>query len=346
MKSLPRTILFTAVSLLISCAVILVLLELTLRIFTHPDVTPGYARTHATRRYDLRPYFRGRTYSAYFKINSLGLRDYERPIRGDACRIAVFGDSVAFGNGVATEKTFPKVMEAKLNERYSGNPPVEVFNFGIPSYNTVQEYRYMVESYDTFKPAVIIVEFSAQNDTKKVELPQPGCRAGRVPPFAKDMLRNLYSYNFLAEKFYRLQYKIRTRHYSDAYQERFHYDNIQYQDDYEGWVECKKAFRSISDFCAEKGITLVFAISANAFKISPTPEDDILYPIVKKVKAALKEAGVKHILVLDDAVRGYAGKERLLWVTPTDGHFNETGHDLAGKYIYQYIIDNGIITRK
>jgi lysophospholipase L1-like esterase len=72
--------------------------------------------------------------------NSHGFRDREftvRPAPGMK-RVAVIGDSVAMGAGVAVSESFPSVLNRMFVE---AGEPVEVYNFGVTGYNTEQEFR-------------------------------------------------------------------------------------------------------------------------------------------------------------------------------------------------------------
>ena len=50
-------------------------------------------------------------YNVTLKINSYGLRDYERPIYEDARKIIVLGDSMTYGQGVEVNETYPKYIK-------------------------------------------------------------------------------------------------------------------------------------------------------------------------------------------------------------------------------------------
>ncbi len=346
MKKILKNIIFLGITLLVFGIVILFGLEMYLRIFTNPPMTPGHLCTNSQRRYALKPFFRGKTYSAEFRINSLGLRGYERPISSSAYRIAVFGDSITFGVGVDITKVFPELIQNKLNMYYSGKPEIQVLNFGVPSYNTVQEYRYMAESYSNFKPHMVIVQFSTQNDTIMLTDLNSNVNRYRVVRYIKDVLRNLYSYRFLVSRFYGLRFSQLSRNYTTPYKARSSIDSFYHQDNYPGWIEARGAFFNIKRFCTNHDITLIFIIFANNFKVSPVPEEDLMYPIIKKVIATLKKAGIEHTIVIDDAFREYAGKERLLWVTPTDSHFSELAHELTADKISEYIYKHNLIIKK
>lgn len=345
MKKLIRNILILMASLSISAVIAFTLLETYLRVSGgRLSMTPGYVITHPERRYTLKPFFRGRTYSAEVRMNSSGLRDYERPVLDGAYRIAVFGDSITFGIGVRAEETFPKIIEKMLNGDPGGaGTAVQVFNFGVPSYNTVHEYRYMRESFDAFRPRMVILEFTAQNDTAQAADECAGINRYRMVRWLKDVLRNLYSYDFLASRFYDLLYERSAKQHNDRYKARLSHDELYYQDDYEGWIEAKKTFAQIKQFCDSKNIVLVFAVFANNIALAPRPEADLMYPVVKKSVAAMRNAGIENIVVLDDAFRKYAGKEKLLWVTPADSHFSCLAHRLAAEEIVKYVYKKGLI---
>src|SRR3954452_10871817 len=73
-----------------------------------------------------------------FQTNSKGLRDrefsYER-VPGKL-RIAMLGDSLTVGWGVAVEDTFSKRIEALYR---AAGTDVEAINFGVGNYNSIQE---------------------------------------------------------------------------------------------------------------------------------------------------------------------------------------------------------------
>src|SRR3989338_3734060 len=172
----------------------LLFFETYLRITQTPQVTPGYIQSHPTRRYALNPNFTGKTYSAKLQINSYGLRDEEKPIlkKEDARRIAVFGDSVTFGVGVELQDTFPKILERALNEHYK--TPIQVLDFGVGSYNLVTEYQYLIESYEEFKPHLVIFQYTVSNDT---EIRRPITSKNTLPLifWIKDFLRYFFFFN-------------------------------------------------------------------------------------------------------------------------------------------------------
>jgi lysophospholipase L1-like esterase len=93
-------------------------------------------------------------------INSEGFRDHEYPVekRNGTYRIAVIGDSFTFGQGVESEDTYPKQLESLLNNgMIDGN--YEVMNFGVISYNTFQEVKFLKNKALKYNPDLVIVGY-------------------------------------------------------------------------------------------------------------------------------------------------------------------------------------------
>ncbi|MBT3820775.1 MAG: hypothetical protein HOG04_05200, partial [Nitrospinaceae bacterium] len=103
-------------------------------------------------------------------INSHGLRGPETTLDKPegVFRILGLGDSFSFGWGVAEEKTYLRVLEAKLR---AAGYRVEVLNAGVPAWHSVQSLGYLKTRGLRFKPDLILAEFFV-DDVYKSSLEQ------------------------------------------------------------------------------------------------------------------------------------------------------------------------------
>jgi len=88
--------------------------------------------------YELKP---GSTDGDAVTVNADGMRDHEYSVAKPAStfRIAMIGDSVAFGLGVTGSETVSSKLETLLSQHFSGEElRFEVLNFGVTGYNATQ----------------------------------------------------------------------------------------------------------------------------------------------------------------------------------------------------------------
>ncbi len=94
-------------------------------------------------------------------INSYGMRDREYAIDAeeDTRRIALMGDSVAYGYGVSLEDSVGKRLESMLNASPSTTGHYEVMNFGVSGYGTRAALEFFELSARQFEPDVVVVAY-------------------------------------------------------------------------------------------------------------------------------------------------------------------------------------------
>lgn len=71
-----------------------------------------------------------------------------------AFRVAMLGDSITYGHGLAGPETIPSQLEAMLDH---SSTPAEVLNFGVPGYSIIQEAEQVRVSVLGFEPDLAIL---------------------------------------------------------------------------------------------------------------------------------------------------------------------------------------------
>jgi len=123
--------------------------------------TPGFFISHPVRLQQLSPGYNGWFAGVPVKINQLGFRDtrdYALEKSPRTVRILVLGDSVTFGHGSIYEHSYPFLVEQQLK---AWRPDVDwqVWNLGVPGYNTSQELAQLLELGPAFHPDLVVVGF-------------------------------------------------------------------------------------------------------------------------------------------------------------------------------------------
>ncbi len=128
--------------------------------FYYPLAEAGMLRRDADPelRYTLTPGFEMRLGGDRYVVNSLGLRDREVPATATegVTRIALLGDSFAFGLGVDQDETLSVQLEQRLAGDVAG---VQVLNLGVPGYHTGQETALLDTVGFNLAPSVVVLLF-------------------------------------------------------------------------------------------------------------------------------------------------------------------------------------------
>jgi lysophospholipase L1-like esterase len=95
-----------------------------------------------------------------YRINGEGLRGPEttREKPPGVRRVAVLGDSIAFGYWVAEEDAFPRQLERMLSGGGAAGR-VEVLDFGVPGYNLDQELEALRAKALAYAPDAVVLAF-------------------------------------------------------------------------------------------------------------------------------------------------------------------------------------------
>lgn len=106
---------------------------------------------------------------ALIHINSHGMRDRSRQVTKpeNTFRVALLGDSFVEALQMPLEETLGAQLEKKLASCAAfGQKQIEVLNFGVSGYGTVQELLQLKHRVSNFHPDLVIVGFDTVNDVR------------------------------------------------------------------------------------------------------------------------------------------------------------------------------------
>ena len=258
-------------------------------------------------------------------INSYGMRDqeYNRQAPEGVRRVAVIGDSVTFGLGVALDKTYVKGLQARINERPHKSRYYQFMNFGVSGYSSESELEFFKQTARQFNPEVVVVGY-VMND------PIPTARLFSV--VAKEMEESK-DFGRLAKKSQVLAWiKMKWKLASEAVTARGVYEEF-YDPQGEYWnsvVESFKGFKALSEQDEFKLVVVVF----------PMLYDFKDYPFTAYHEQALslfKQLEIDYIDLMPVFNRYQASDFRIVKADAT--HPNELGHRLAAEEIDRYFQD-------
>jgi lysophospholipase L1-like esterase len=175
-----KKISLSAASLLIT----LIVLEVALRLAGYNPLKDWRMQDFAVRasvypdlKYELTPGASGRLWNTNLKINSQGFRGPEPSSNPATHRVIVLGDSIAFGLSLPLEDTFPIQLQQRL---VSQGRELEVLNFGVFSYDTLQEVASLESRGLKYHPDLVVVAYCLNDisvssmDQESVKRVQPG----------------------------------------------------------------------------------------------------------------------------------------------------------------------------
>lgn len=146
------------------------------------------------------------------RTNSLGFRDdreYGLDKTPGTFRIIVLGDSVTFGHGALYETTYPYLVEQRLK---GWRPDVkwEVWNLGVPGYNTSDELEYLNQVGGRYQPDLVVVGFYPNDFTANEPPSRPSPARRFASAVQQSLQRHFYSYEFYKKVFLTARWALRA----------------------------------------------------------------------------------------------------------------------------------------
>jgi len=254
-----------------------------------------------------------------YRSNSLGFRDREVPPKSpDRYRIAVIGDSFAWGQGVEERDRFSNLLEEFLGPRY------EVFNFGRPG-NNMPEHLEVLTQLLTVEPDFVLLQLYI-NDFETPSMVRP--QAYRLLPASLERRVEGSSliYDMARAQWTRIQEAIGLAEGYVHYMER----NLRDPDA----PNAKKAYGQLREFF-ERARAAGLPSGGVLF-----PAPDALGPNGRSYPFGYLHEGVRRVCA-DENVRcldllpqfSTYRDPRTMWVSPFDAHPNAIAHRKAAMEI-------------
>ncbi len=344
----------------LSLVVLLLAAEITLRLL-------GYA-SGPSQYYDPQIGYRFYPNQERFQVGPEGeeLADivtnemgYRGPWYGDAKpegvkRVFCLGDSFTFGWGVNGAEAFPIRLEALLAERaqQTGGPAPQVYNLGVPGYNTRNELSTYVHHARALDPDVVVLSYFL-NDL------QPD---GGGPRYTDTFLFQLFGKTAMADAFHKhLRRKIPLFHAGRSDELKAHmqfykknFQRIQEEPQWEGarpfWEDSMGALRELVDEVRADGVKMMLVVFPGHGQLAKAREllaaggeaavlADGAFPLQQEVR---RVAGELELPVLDVTALFAGSKENPFGkLDPT--HPGAHGYGIASRAIAKRLVELGYL---
>jgi lysophospholipase L1-like esterase len=270
---------------------------------------------------DFHGYFTQRWLRSAVRHNHYGFRgpEFDEAKPAGTYRVAVLGDSFAYGNGVAEEKRFSDRLEARLASRH-----VQVLNFGFPGNNWPDRADARAAG-PRLKPDFVLLQWG----TNDIESEALGAPRPTLPPLALN--HNLHEWLYAHSALYSIlesrwvQYELR-RHLGDSYED---YMQRVYGDP--SGAASRKADEWIQRFlddCRRAHVPLAVVMFPH---LNESLADYPLEFLHTRMGQECQEARVPYIDLLERFRQ--IPDTRTLWASPLDPHPNGLANRLAADEI-------------
>jgi len=344
-KQIKKELVKNLIVFIVTIILILLLAEILTRVFVEEKpVTDVWVYSgNFEQGFGLTPNFQGLFFGKEVFINSMGFRDKEYTINKleNTLRIAVVGDSITFGYGVVQNETYPKLLEQKLNDRSKNKINYEVMNFGVPGYNTVQEYEILKDKVMNYSPSIVIMGFFF-NDAEEKNSPEN-----------KNIDSNLVENIFLLEKYLQkksrfytyIKFKLNARFFMETFSNKvtFPYFVGTFKDNSSAFNSFENALEGIGNLTKEEGIPVLFVMHPLLHHSTINMDyDSPLFEIHNKVRKLAEKQGFIVIELFD-----YVKDKKLYDLrlkSMYDYHPDVLYYDTAAEAIYKKLMEEKLIS--
>jgi len=327
-----RNLLMNIFLLIITLLILLFIIEGTLRVTNNCEIAlkkSGNLFTFLQKVenpslvYELKPNSEGYLAGKYVKINSYGMRSKEISTDKDVYRIAFIGDSITFGWGVELNESYPEVLGEYIEK--DQHIKVEILNFGVPGYVSLQEYTVLKNKVINYSPDLIIIGNFLSSPDNIWNLYQTSIP---ISPSIKIFFKERScTYNFLQSKlniFLNKAGKIDKSPYINLYNKSS-----------EEWKNYKDVLGKISAISKDNNIPVVTLILPNWYNLNESYEFKEIHNLLNMT---LSENNLHPIDTYPELSGINAGDYSIEHVHP-----NAEGHKLLAQILYKKLKNNYFI---
>ena len=278
-----------------------------------------------TTTYDNRSYFALRWKRDHLRLNRMGYRDVDiDPAKPTGVyRVAVVGDSFAFGQGIEEAERFSNLLERRLDRP---ERRVQVLNFGRPGNNTADELAVLKKDVLHMQPDFVLLQWYV-NDVEV--LPGNNDEAPPVEPAGasfvnsvkQTLLNRLATYFFVAEAVHR------ARAWRGATHATVLFDRVGNPDTREARA-ADAALREFIRACREHGVRIGLLLVPDLGLINDAYPYDYLHERVLAICRAEELSCVDLLPLFEPYLRDSKAYTQL-WVNRFDAHMNGRANELA-----------------
>ncbi|MDM8553145.1 SGNH/GDSL hydrolase family protein [Desulfococcaceae bacterium HSG7] len=250
-------------------------------------------------------------------------------------RIAIIGDSFAYGDGVEPYDSFAYRMDAWLNNDHA-NRPVTIELYPACGYSTYQEIPMLKDVLNNKKPDLVILSMclnDTEDHTRSQELRNMTAKMTPVPPVG--WMQALTDHSLFSMWLYRRWQITRTRPFFFQYYRKI------YNPQYSGWrkfVNAAHQFKMLCDAAQTPLIVVIFPFFSNDLRVGQ-------YPFTYCHDALNKIWNQEQVIVLD-LYKTYMNMSplRLQALPGMDSHPSEIAHSVAAKAIIAFLIEKQFLS--
>lgn len=307
-----------------------------------------------------------REYTYIAKTNNQGLREEkEYNKNSNTFRIAFIGDSVVFGSGVESNKTFVKQLEKTLNnpETKSQKQVInlaksryEVINIGKPGIGLPDYYEMEKEAIEKLDPDLILIGFTVENDIINTQDP-------RTNQFLKSLYKNSFIFRLVMGTYINLKSSDETFEKYEGVDKSYIMNAIRYPEYYydsitlesneikESFEKSKDYFIKINNYAKENNKELIILLIPSSMQLTDTS-----YQFLQDIGYKITPELLDNTNIQDESISFFNTQSinyidlhpplkqttKLLFFT-TDLHFTEEGHQIVAEEIAKSLINTSFI---